>query len=851
MKQKLLHSLGPLFGLLFFVVALWVLHHELQEYHYRDVVRHVEELPAGRLFFALVLTVMSYFLLTGYDALALRYIRHPLAYGKIALASFIGYAFSHTMGFSLLSGGSVRYRLYSTWGLSAGEIATVVAFNGLTFWLGILTLGGVVFLWEPLVIPSSLRLPFASIRGLGVVFLILVGGYLLFSALRKTPLRIREWNIPLPPLRLAASQVALSSLDWALAASVLYVMLPPTATLSYPGFLGTFILAQITGVMSQVPGGLGVFETVVLLLLSPQFPALTILGALIAYRGVYYLFPFGVASVLLGVYEILQRKEGVSWLARLYGQWVPLFAPHLLACTTFIGGAMLLVSGATPAVHSRLTWLKDFLPLPVIELSHFLGSLAGVGLLLLARGLQQRLDAAYHLTVLLLGAGIVFSLLKGFDYEEATVLSVMLMTLLPCRRHFYRRASLFGERFTPEWVAAIVLVVLGSVWLGIFSYKHVEYSHELWWHFALSGDAPRFLRATVGAIGSVLIFATARLLRPAPPELALPGPAELDKARVIVARAHNTSANLALLGDKALLFSGSGGAFIMYGVEGRSWVALGDPVGSEEEIDELVWQFHELCDRYGGWTVFYQVSVEHLPLYLDLGLALLKLGEEARVRLDTFSLTGEARKGLRHACNRVEKEGCTFTVIPAAGVPTLLPELKAISDAWLAEKHTREKGFSLGLFDPQYLTQFPVGVVRQADRIVAFANLWLGAEQEELSPDLMRHLPEAPAGTMEYLFVQLMLWGKREGYRWCNLGMAPFSGLETRALAPLWHRLGTFVFRHGEHFYNFQGLRQYKEKFGPEWEPKYLASPGGLALPLILTNIAALISGGLKGVLTK
>ena len=122
---------------------------------------------------------------------------------------------------------------------------------------------------------------------------------------------------------------------------------------------------------------------------------------------------------------------------------------------------------------------------------------------------------------------------------------------------------------------------------------------------------------------------------------------------------------------------------------------------------------------------------------------------------------------------------------------------------------------------------------------------------EEFSVDLMRYLPDAPDGVMDYLFTQLILWGKQEGYAWFNLGMAPLSGLESRALAPFWNRLGSFVFRHGEHFYNFQGLRRYKEKFDPVWEPKYLASPGGLALPRILTNLASLISGGIKGVVTK
>ncbi len=280
-------------------------------------------------------------------------------------------------------------------------------------------------------------------------------------------------------------------------------------------------------------------------------------------------------------------------------------------------------------------------------------------------------------------------------------------------------------------------------------------------------------------------------------------------------------------------------------------MALGDPVGTESEIEELAWRFRELSDRHGGWTIFYEISKDYLPLYLDLGLSLLKLGEHARVPLRTFSLEGKSRKPLRSVCNRLDKEGCRLVVIPATEVADFVPELKVISDAWLAEKNTREKGFSLGFFDPIYLRQGPVAIVRKEERIVAFANLWLSADKEELSPDLMRFLPDAPENVMEYLFLQLMLWGKQEGYDWFNLGMAPLSGLEDHALAPLWNRLGAFMFRHGEHFYNFQGLRHYKDKFDPEWEPRYLASPGGLALPSILANIATLISGGLKGVVTK
>ena len=180
-----------------------------------------------------------------------------------------------------------------------------------------------------------------------------------------------------------------------------------------------------------------------------------------------------------------------------------------------------------------------------------------------------------------------------------------------------------------------------------------------------------------------------------------------------------------------------------------------------------------------------------------------------------------------------------------------MPDLKDISAAWLRQKNTAEKGFSLGFFDEDYLKNFPVAIIRKWDRIIAFANLWTGAGKEELSVDLMRFLPEAPEGAMEYLFIQVILWGKQEGYRWFNMGMAPLAGLEDHGLAPLWSRLGAFVFSHGEHFYNFQGLRRYKDKFDPEWRPKYMACPGGLAVPRIMANIASLVSGSMKGVIAK
>jgi len=603
-------------------------------------------------------------------------------------------------------------------------------------------------------------------------------------------------------------------------------------------------VAQIAGVASTVPAGLGVFETGILLLLGSAAPTPALLGSLLAYRIVYYLVPLMLAVLLLAVHELAARRGAMLRVGRALGRWAPGAVPHALAVATFLAGVVLLVSGATPALSDRLGSLRDVVPLPLLEVSHFAGSLAGVGLLLLARGLQRRLDAAYVLAAALLSTGIVASLLKGLDWEEALFLAFVLAGLLSCRREFDRRAALLDAPLTAPWIVAMLLVVVGVTWLLRVVYEHVEFTNDLWWRFEFEGDAPRSLRASVGAAVLLASAGVSRLLRHAPPDAAAPSPEERQRVGAIVAASPAAAAHLALLGDKSFLLSESGRAFVMYAVARRAWVAMGDPVGPPEEVRELAWRFRELGDRHGGLTIFYEVGTAYLPIYLELGLSLLKLGEEARVPLADFSLEGHARKSLRAAHRHAEREGCRFEIVPVSGVDALLDELRRVSDAWLAEKETREKGFSLGFFAPDYLRACPIAVVRRDERVLAFANLWFGAEHEELSVDLMRHLPDGPPAIMDYLFVELMLWGRREGFRWFNFGMAPLAGLEDRTLAPLWHRAGAFVFRHGQHFYGFEGLRQYKQKFEPEWTPRYLACPGGLVLPEVLVSITALVSGG-------
>jgi len=352
------------------------------------------------------------------------------------------------------------------------------------------------------------------------------------------------------------------------------------------------------------------------------------------------------------------------------------------------------------------------------------------------------------------------------------------------------------------------------------------------------------------AIGVFMLLALYQLIRPPRAEVPAPAGSDIERARALVERSRRTYANLVYRADKSLLFSAAGDAFLMYGRHGRSWIAMGDPIGSETGVRELAWRFLDLSDRSDGWCVFFEVRPQRRALYAELGLLLTQLGEEARVELAKFTLDTPAHRDLRHARAHLLRGGWRFEILPSQAVPPMLPALAAISQAWLEGKTTHEKGFSNASFEDRYLSRFPIALVRREDEIVAFANLWLGAGHEELSVDLMRHRPDAPSGTMDFLFAELMQWGRAQGFAWFNFGMAPLSGLG-QAKARMWNRVGSFVYRHAEHFYNFEGLRRYKAKFDPVWTPLYLASPGGLVLAPIIVDVTALIAGGLGGVVSR
>ena len=261
-----------------------------------------------------------------------------------------------------------------------------------------------------------------------------------------------------------------------------------------------------------------------------------------------------------------------------------------------------------------------------------------------------------------------------------------------------------------------------------------------------------------------------------------------------------------------------------------------------------MWSFIELADRHGGKVAFYQIPPSSLPLYLDAGLEVFKLGEMARVFLPSFSLEGSTRADLRYALKRGERDGLRFEMIPRERVASVIDEIEGISDEWLVKcAGEREKRFSVAAFHRDYVLSQPIALLRQNGEAVAFATVMTTDLREEVTVGLMRHKPGAASRyAMEYLFIRLIQYFRDQGYRSFSLGMVPLSGLRAHRLGPRWHRVARVIWLLGRRFYNFQGLRTFKGKFDPVWEPRYLAASGWFGRYLALIDIASLIGGGMR-----
>lgn len=835
---RTLAAIRPLWPWLIVGAIAWIGWRQLKQVDLVAVRGLVRDADVDLVLYLLVATAINLAVFGFYDVIALGPLSQPPAAAARWKVGVISFAWTNFLTLGPLAGPALRLWLYRSLDV-AGErarSALTIIFVALALALG----AWCGATWLPL--PAALDTLTVHL------LLILPMGALVVGALKGArrvpwlPAVVRRWE----GRSMALGAIAL--LDWLLAWVVFHLAIDAlNGEIDLKTSLAVFFAGQLIGLASFVPGGLGTADAFWLVSLGEISGGHDrILAALVLYRLIYYVLPWACATLVLAGRLV---KTGPRTGA---------FLRTAIASYTVLCGAVLLASAATPALSERITFLRKSVPLALVEISHSVSVVLGFLLLVVSRGLARGYRSSHRLALALFFAGALTTFLKGLDFEEAILSLAAVAMLLVFHGSFGRVGRL---RPPLEFLVSVgVFAVVLFAAIGFGSGPAVFETPAIFSRFSYRGDQARFVRG-LGILATLAAIVAVHLGQRSKTRDALPGPEEIDGALEDVREhARGSDALLVACGDKAIFRpQGAEGApdtgFIAYRSAGRFLVAYSDPVGPPGAVRDLMTSFLDFASGIDRDVILYQISTDFLPVAHDFGFSFFKLGEEAIVNLKEFDLKGNKAKSWRHAINSVEKAGGRFEIVAGDDLQRLLPELRQVSDDWLADKHMVEKRFSIGRFDENYLMRFPCALVRDnAGRVTGFANLLEGPRGEELSVDLMRYsaLREEAGGlrnVMDYLFLRLMLYGCERGFARFNLGMAPLAAVGQERWARPVEKLAHFFFRHGEHWYNYQGLRSYKEKFDPSWEPRYMAYPRPWDWPIASTTTAALIAGGWRGLL--
>jgi phosphatidylglycerol lysyltransferase len=538
-----------------------------------------------------------------------------------------------------------------------------------------------------------------------------------------------------------------------------------------------------------------------------------------------------------------------------FGLWV---ASILTACT----GIVNLFSAVIPSLPERVRWLEEIFPFHVRASGHIFAALSGFFLLTLAANLLRRKRIAWILAIALLVVSILSNLIKGWDYEEGLLSAALLIQLLWMRK-------IFTARSDPPSFAQGIRVLVGALLFTLVYGTAIFYwrDHIYGIHFELPGALSqtlsmfftednaglvpttargKFFVDSIYVVGSAtLIYALGMILRPVLlPEK--PATAIEHQYAINIVERHGRSslARFTLFDDKAYYFSPTGQSVIAYVPKGRVAIALGDPIGPSTDRKEALVGFRAFCQRNDWYPAFYQVLPDDLALYRSIGFHSLQIGEEGVVNLETFSLSGKAKQDLRTSLNKFKRLGYSLECYEPPIAPTLLKTLREISNEWLSTMQGSEKRFSLGWFDDSYLQECKIIAIMNPEKeLIAFANVVNDYQSKNVTVDLMRRRKEVPPGTMDFLFVGMFEHFKALEYQKFNIGLSALAGVGESTTSRRLEQAVSYLYKHLNRFYGFKGLHNYKEKFQPDWEPRYLVYPSVITLPEVVVALIRADSG--------
>jgi phosphatidylglycerol lysyltransferase len=527
------------------------------------------------------------------------------------------------------------------------------------------------------------------------------------------------------------------------------------------------------------------------------------------------------------------------------------------AVATFATGALDLYSLIHPALPARLAFLYTVLPIEFVRLSRFTTLVVGFALVIASLNIYKRKRRALQAVLVLASLSIVFQLTKGIDFEEASLSLLLIGLLVVGRRHFSVRSG------PPDMKSAVLrlgtTLAIGIAY-GVAGFWFLD-PREFGIDFSLreavqntlralilSGDprvvphtrhAAWFLDSLPLMTALMVSYSIALLFRPVLYRLRTV-PQERAAATEIV-RQHGRAPLdfFKLWPDKSLFFAPSRRAFLAYRVGGGCALVLADPVGPEEEIEPTIREFSRFCAENDWDLAFYQTLPDFLTIYERCGLTKLKLGDDAIVDLHKFTLEGKDKRGLREAVRKLERQGVQVRQYDPPLSEGLVAHLKEVSDDWLQIPGRRERQFTLGRFEPDYVRSSPVLAATTSEgTIQAFVNSIPSYRKGETTIDMMRRRSHAPNGVMDLLMVKLMFLSRDRGFERFSLGLAPMSGFAEKEGASAEERAIHFFFQHLTFIFSFTGIRAYKAKFATDWEPRYIVHHNVMDLPRVALALA-------------
>ncbi len=763
------------------------------------------------------------FMATGvYDVFARRHFGVDISVKNALTIGWIAQAFNNFAGLGGLTGGTLRTKHYTSRGIDTKKALnltmSVWAANLLGLFAIILATLPIALRWEG----SALIISLVGCLYLPFYFF---GQHIRLGRINLGKSFLSHQNFAQKCQMLLASVV-----DWAAAAVFFWIcirLFAPDAHFMFSLFV--YSAATVIGLLSMLPAGIGTFDLAVLTFFANHsIDASELFLGVLLFRISYYVVPW-LLALLLSTTEFLDAHRELENARRRGGM-----IHNVLWFYTALGGVLLILSTVTSEKFLRSIHLYGFLSADIRNATALTSIAIGTVLIVLAYGLKQRVRHVYFIAVGLLAVGVLSSLREGMEYKDAAILLLFAVLLLASRDHFQNEPKKPTKAQLIKATALTLLIPLILLSLRIWAiHAKTVYIRSVSPNHRLLQLA--FCLFAISVIVTTIIFSHSQKL-----DFVAPTHGEIDEFHnFLLSHDGNNYSYLYGLGDKQIFYNSAHTVAFLYRPHRGSLLVLGDPIGVGDDFPAAVDELLTFADDHNMSIAFYQIANRYLPLVVEEGLQIVKIGEDATIELDSYSNVGNSGKIFRRMRNRMAQNGTFFELIYPPFSDSLIKELKEVSDSWLGERE--EMGYSLGFFDPDYLSNGPVAVVRSKERIEGFANV-VFFNKETVSFDLMRFRTDSPGGTMDGILVSLIEWAKEVGFKEFNLGMAPLSNVGRKRHSHGAELVVRYVHDFGDRIYNFHGLRAYKEKFRPRWDSRYLVYSSKKSLPSLLLALLEIIN---------